>query len=388
MLEKKSRTIKKLFKSAFFLASFLLFFNNVFASTLSLTPSVGTFNVGDNFSVNLVVGTDISVNAISAILSYSNTTLSLSSISKSGSIITLWPVGPNFSNQNGSANIEGVVLNGFTGSSGKIVTLNFKAIKEGSAYVRFSGGSVLANDGQGTNILSASNGSSFEIKKRAESQVKEPSQIATTNTIKIEEIKDPNLEAGQAQFLITPPRPAKNNSYSIQIDTEKIFSFVDGGDGLYKTQTLMPGNHTIRITAYDQNNKAMSGVTEFVVLSNFTDQETPASISKIDEKNTEMIIMSFAIIIVVLIILFVFTLFVIKHNKNKLRKRLQDSRNKIAKTFSLLEEDENEEIRIIRKLKNHKMLTDEEESDIIQFSKDLTDAKYIIDQDISKIDKK
>lgn len=384
MQEKGIKNKRNFFKLLFFVIGLLSFSKIIYASTLNLSPSIGTFSVGDNISVNLVVSTDSSVNAISSILKFSNNTLSLSSISKSGSVITLWPIGPTFSNQNGTASIEGVVLSGYIGSSGKVVTLNFKAIKEGQAFVGFSSGSVLANDGQGTNTLLASNGSNFEIIKRKTTldANKEPAQIATNNTIKIEEVKDSTLEFGQTQFLITPPRPAKNSTYNIQIDSEKVFTFVDEGDSIFKTQVLEKGGHTIRINAFDQNNTLMSGVTEFIILPKSIEGVSKEQTSKITERNIENILISLAIIITILIFLLIFILIIINRNKKRLYTSLKKSRNTIIKTFSILEEDELDENSIIRKLKNHKILTEEEEVDITRFSKDLNDAKSTLIEEI------
>jgi hypothetical protein len=67
---------------------------------------------------------------------------------------------------NGEVFAEGIILNpGFTGSKGKILNINFKALKPGKADVRFVAGSVLANDGLGTNVLKDMKGGSYTIKK-------------------------------------------------------------------------------------------------------------------------------------------------------------------------------------------------------------------------------
>ncbi len=52
---------------------------------------------------------------------------------------------------------------GFTGSAGRVITINFKAVSQGDAPIRFSSGSVLANDGNGTNILRNIGTGSFSI---------------------------------------------------------------------------------------------------------------------------------------------------------------------------------------------------------------------------------
>ncbi len=150
----------------------ILFFAIVFfvhasaqAATLSLSPGVGSYHVGSAINVRVLVDSGgQSINAISGNVTFSNDTLTLESISKSG-IVTLWAQNPSYANASGTASFQGVVLNGYTGSSGTIVTLLFKAKAAGTATVAFSGSgtSVLLNDGQGTNALSGSNGASFTI---------------------------------------------------------------------------------------------------------------------------------------------------------------------------------------------------------------------------------
>lgn len=141
---------------------------SVLAATVALSPSSGSYRVGDNISVRILVNTSTSVNAISSKISFPNNLLSLSSISKSGSIISLWAQEPTFNNGTGTANLEGVVLSGYTGNGGNIATLNFKASGEGQAEIKFLSSSVLANDGNGTEVGTGSSSSFVTIAKAIE----------------------------------------------------------------------------------------------------------------------------------------------------------------------------------------------------------------------------
>jgi hypothetical protein len=135
------------------------------AATLNATPSTGTTEVGKTFTVRISVDSSgQSINAVSGQIHFPNNLVTLSNISKSG-IVTLWAQDPTYSNASGIASFQGVILNGYTGTSGTIVTLTFKAKAEGVATISIvdSGSSVLLNDGQGTDILSATHGSSFTI---------------------------------------------------------------------------------------------------------------------------------------------------------------------------------------------------------------------------------
>jgi len=147
-----------------FLFLFTVSIDIVSASSLSLSPNSGTYRVGDTIVVRVVVSsTDQSINAVASRLVYPTDKISISSISKSGSIISIWAQEPSFSNSSGTASFEGVILNGYIGSGARVASVNFIAKSVGEATVSFSGSSVLANDGEGTNTLVGQNQAIFTI---------------------------------------------------------------------------------------------------------------------------------------------------------------------------------------------------------------------------------
>lgn len=132
------------------------------AATLNLGSA--SVSVGGTVSIPLTVSSSESLNAISANLSFPTDKLSLISVSKSPSVITLWAQEPVYSNANGTVSLEGIVPNpGYSGSGGRVATLVFAAKAEGTASVTFGTASVLANDGQGTNILTNASSGSISI---------------------------------------------------------------------------------------------------------------------------------------------------------------------------------------------------------------------------------
>lgn len=156
----------------YFLSSLLpalaavLFPSFVFAANLYISPASGTWSVGDTFKVAVdVSSTDQAMNAANVSLGFDADKLSIESISKASSILTYWVVDPSFSNSAGTASAQGVVTNpGFTGSAGNIVTITFKAVGPGTASVTLNASSqVLANDGNGTNILTKTSTAIFTI---------------------------------------------------------------------------------------------------------------------------------------------------------------------------------------------------------------------------------
>jgi hypothetical protein len=140
----------------------------VSAATLYLSPSSGSYPVGGTFTVNVMVSSaSEAANGYSGTVSYPSDLLELTSLGKGGSVVSLWVQEPSYSS--GMANFEGVTFNpGYKGGAGKIISLTFKAKARGTATVRFNSGSILANDGQGTNILTGLGSAKFTIGEGAE----------------------------------------------------------------------------------------------------------------------------------------------------------------------------------------------------------------------------
>lgn len=255
------------------------FFANVNAASLNLSPNTGNYTVGDTVTIRMTVSSNSSINAISANIKYPKDILSLSSVSKSGTVISLWAQEPDFRTP-GTVTFEGVMLSGYTGNSGTVVTLVFKTKAVGIAEIKFSSASVLANDGEGTNILNNFSSSAITVNNKNEIINTKPINPTVVNDsvkkevlnknqnsfIKIEQIEDANTNINQAKFLITSNEEIKNNTYSIQIDNQEIFAFVDSGTHIYTTPMLPRGIHTLRASAVNIKNENVSAVKEFTIL--------------------------------------------------------------------------------------------------------------------------
>lgn len=131
-------------------------------SELVLTPPNTSVYVGDTVSVMVSVNSNTPINAVSATMEYSSN-LEVLSFSRPNSIVDFWVREPQIQNKN--VVFEGVVLNpGFLGNNGAIVQIQFRALREGGASIRFDRGSLLANDGLGTNTLDGFKHAEFTIK--------------------------------------------------------------------------------------------------------------------------------------------------------------------------------------------------------------------------------
>lgn len=176
----------KIKTSLFFFGLITLFFLTpayTFAASLRVSPDTGVYTVGGVFSTRVVVNTDGKpINAAEGELKFNPKELSVVSVSKGGSIFNLWTIEPSFSNSSGKVSFSGGSPTGYTGSGGTILTVTFKALAAGNPKVSFGSGSVLAADGQGTNVLSTMTGGNYTVS--AATSVPEPEYIAPANTPK------------------------------------------------------------------------------------------------------------------------------------------------------------------------------------------------------------
>ncbi|QQS60271.1 hypothetical protein IPN41_04100 [Candidatus Falkowbacteria bacterium] len=162
------------FKNSFIYVLLLLFTSIFFlvssptqaqAASVYFSPSSGQFKVGDSVTVNLLIDSaKDTIDAVSGAVSFTQDTLQVTSLSRSGSILNLWTQEPTFSNSSGTINFKGTALNrGYSGNGGKVIAISFKVIQNGPAYVTYTFGSVLANGDQDTSPLSLGGRAQFTI---------------------------------------------------------------------------------------------------------------------------------------------------------------------------------------------------------------------------------
>jgi hypothetical protein len=181
---------------------------NLFAANITLSPSSGSYKSGKTFTVDVMLSSNKdAVNAVSGKLAYPSDTVEIVSFSKTGSFISMWAEEPSFSNADGTASFEGVALNpGFSSASGKVISVTFKAKRAGTATVELKSGSVLANDGDATDILGTLGSASFTVTDVVEAPpvVKETPKAETqTTTVS---------ETTPKVAVITTPKPTITSS--------------------------------------------------------------------------------------------------------------------------------------------------------------------------------
>lgn len=137
-------------------SSIFLFHTKVFAGSayLFFTEPPTNIKVGDTFNISLKIkSTATPINAVSGIIKFSDNILKIDSVSRDNSIINIWT--SNQTAYKDKIEFEGVILDpGYIGSDANILNITFTAKNSGSTKIELLEGSVLANDGFGTNILS------------------------------------------------------------------------------------------------------------------------------------------------------------------------------------------------------------------------------------------
>jgi hypothetical protein len=133
------------------------------AATLYVSPSSGSFSVGATFSVSVRTDTQgQAVNSAQVNVTYSSDTLELVSV-KAGSSFPMQTPGSPSKTPSGAYFSGGIPSPGYTGNSGSVGVLSFRAKAVGAASISIGSGKVLLNDGKGTNSLSGTSGASFTI---------------------------------------------------------------------------------------------------------------------------------------------------------------------------------------------------------------------------------
>lgn len=307
------------------------------AATLSISPSNQNVSAGKTFSVRIVVNSNgQSVNAVSGSVTFSQELLTLTSISKSGSVVSLWAQAPTYSNTSGTASFQGVILNGYTGSSGTVLTLLFKAKTEGVASIGLSAGgsSVLLNDGQGTNVLSNTSGGSVIITKGSAT-----TQANSEPTVPVV-VTPPPHPVVELPVFTEYQNPLVSNNYIVAKGTATPNTTItitlteaqaDGTTTVIQTPIVVNTNGTF---TYVSDNKASAGSYSLVATDSEGRATTPLSILVKNAASFVVLswitaVLSVKVPLAIALILLILIVWVLVRHNIMLKKRLNDAINKI-----------------------------------------------------------
>jgi len=181
-----------------------------FAATLYFSPASGSFVLGSTFSVSVRANTqDQAVNTAEATVNYSPDTLELVKVS-AGSTFTLQTPGSP-SKQEGSAFFSaGLPTPGYTGSSGVLGVMTFRAKALGAGHISVASGKILLNDGLGTDALNSTSAADYSIVARTQAQ---GAIVVTSSTH-----PDQEVWYNKKDVSLSWDRPAGVYGYSFSFD--------------------------------------------------------------------------------------------------------------------------------------------------------------------------
>lgn len=218
---KQKYSLPKIF---FFVVSvFLISVSSVFAADLAVSPSTGSYSVGQTFTVTVrALPNGDNVNAVESTLSFNPAVLSVVSVAKTGSAFSLWTTEPTFSNSAGTIQFGGGSPTPFTASS-NLVTITFRTVAEGAGALTFKSSSVLAADGRGTDVFKNATNGSYTVAAASTPTPTNPTPTTPTPT----EEEAPAGEEQQAIIYGDPPRAPEVGSQTF-LDPELWYNVKKG----------------------------------------------------------------------------------------------------------------------------------------------------------------
>ncbi len=121
---------------------------------LFLSPERGAYAIGDVFEVEVRAHTDDAIaNAAEADIAFNPNGIEVVGLSTEGSVLSLWPTPPEFSNTNGTIRFSGTASGSFEGANALLIRIQFRMTSNIPGDVHFDSGALLLNDARATNII-------------------------------------------------------------------------------------------------------------------------------------------------------------------------------------------------------------------------------------------
>jgi hypothetical protein len=181
---------------------FAFFAYSTSAATLQLSSRSTSMTVDDMATVYVLLNSDgVAVNNAEATISFPTDLFSVISVSKGGSVFTMWIEDPVFSNSAGIVTFNGgLPTPGFVGTQGTVLSFAVKAKKAGQGTIAFSNAAVRADDGLGTDVLFGKQNIIFNI-----APVQEEKPLPE---------KNPALVLGYSPEISSSTHPDQNKWYN------------------------------------------------------------------------------------------------------------------------------------------------------------------------------
>ena len=216
-------------------------------------PATGEYGVGKEISIDFKIDSDgVGLNAAQATIRFPKDTLTVKSIDKTGSTFNFWLEEPAFSNEDGVITFVGGTPYGVSGASLQVVHIVFTSKGSGSAPITITDAAVTASDGNGTNILSKTNGAVFTISptatapaiivpapKQITREVAPASGLPEKPTLTIPLYPDPATWYNLSNiFAVNFALPRNISEISTAINKQPNFTPTEESEGLFDSKTF------------------------------------------------------------------------------------------------------------------------------------------------------
>lgn len=132
-------------------------------ATYYFSPSSVKLNVGQTATISLFISTPTeAINAGDGTIVLPAAYASGVSVSKSGSVFTLWPEEPVLSGST-IRFAGGKAAPGYQGSGGKVLSFTIRGSAEGTGLITLTGGRILANNANSTNIFGGAGNATVSV---------------------------------------------------------------------------------------------------------------------------------------------------------------------------------------------------------------------------------
>lgn len=221
------RSLKHIYITLALCVVSFLFTTITFAAEVVMSPSTGTYSKGQSFTTTVQVNPQSkSVNAVEAKLSFDNTKFAVVSVSKTGSVFSLWTTEPTFSNSAGTIDFGGGSPTPFTAKS-NLVSITFRTLAEGTGNVSVSTASVLAADGLGTNVYTGAGNATYTISAASTPTTPPPAAEEEKEEPAPEPEKKEEEDSNAAITFGDPPRAPEAGS-TVFLDPDKWYATKNG----------------------------------------------------------------------------------------------------------------------------------------------------------------
>lgn len=123
---------------------------------LFMSPARGAFPMDQEFEVSVRADTGgAAANAAEADISFNPSALAVVRIETEGSVLSLWPTPPEYSNTKGTIRFSGTAGAGFTSREALLIRIIFRPISIMPGDVQIDSGAILLNDARATNIIAS-----------------------------------------------------------------------------------------------------------------------------------------------------------------------------------------------------------------------------------------